>query len=386
MVGVTGAGERPPRVQLVSKPGAAATGLGRYALELERGLRAVGVEIRQAPLRDPVPPALAAAARRLGYDVATFTRSYPLRVDARPGYVTHLTSQTIATLLLTQRLPRPTVVTVHDILPYLLRDDPELSIYRRRLDRVTDGLAMRALRRADRLIAVSHYTKQTVVDALAIPADRIDVVHNGVDAERFRPLAVPKELRDRYGLPADRRYVLFVGSEDPRKNLAALLRAMAALRQGGVGATLLKVGAPAFLERRAHHLQLCEALGIADAVRWIDAVSEEDLPLLYNLADVFAFPSRYEGFGLPVLEALACGTPVVALRRSSVPELVGDVAGLVDGDDPITFAAALADALMDRDHGAAARVDQARRFTWAGAAEAVAAAYRRVAPTGDDGR
>ena len=352
------------RVQLVSKPGTTKTGIGRYAFELERGLRAAGVDVRSASLTQPLPEPVARLGRRAGYDVEAFFRSYPLRADVRPGYITHLTSQTLATLLLTQRLPRPVVVTVHDILPYLLRDDPALSVYRNQAQRLFDALAMRGLRRADRLIADSHYTKRTVVDALGIPAGRIDVVHLGVDTERFRPLPVPNAFRMRYGLPADRRYVLYVGSEDPRKNVPLLLRAFAMVRRELPDLILLKVGAAAFPEQRVRHRELAASLGIADAVRWIDDVPEEDLPLCYNVADVLAFPSRYEGFGFPVLEALACGTPVVALRASSVPELVGDAAVLIDDPAPNVLAAALADVLARPRPEAEPLVSRTRPFSW----------------------
>jgi glycosyltransferase involved in cell wall biosynthesis len=352
-------------VQLVSKPGSPATGIGRYRVELERGLRGVGADVRDAPLRSVVPASVARVVRRTGYDLEAFGRSYPLRADLADGYITHLTSQSLATLLLFQRLPRPVVVTVHDILPYLLRDDPELSVYRHRVDRLMDDLAMRGLRRADRLIADSHYTKLTVVETLGVPPERIDVVHLGVDTERFRPQPVPGTFRRLYNLPEGEAYVLAVGSEDPRKDLPTLLRAMALLRRDGIDATLLKVGKPAFAEQRERNLRLCDELGIANAVRWFDGVPEEDLPLFYNAAHVLAFPSRYEGFGFPVLEAFACGTPVVATRASSIPEIVGGMAPLVDPMSPDLLAAALGKCLTNPHASNPLRLVQwAKSFTW----------------------
>ncbi|HEY8448058.1 MAG TPA: glycosyltransferase family 1 protein [Thermomicrobiales bacterium] len=368
----------PLRVQLISKPGSAATGIGRYAWEIARGLERSNVELHLARLADPVPEFAARLSKRLGYDLRAFSRSYPLRASVRRGYITHLTTQTLATLLLTQRLPRPVIVTVHDILPYLLRDDPELSVYRHHLDRLTDRLAMSGLKRADRLIADSHYTKRTVTETLGIDEDRIDVVHLGVDTGTFRPLPVPEEFYRRYKLPEDRVYVLFVGSEDPRKNFPLLAHAMALVRQTVAHAELIKVGAPAFPEQRRCNLEVCRELGLDGAVHWIDHVPEEDLPIFYNLASVFAFPSRYEGFGFPVLEALACGTPVVAARASSVPELVGNAATLVDEPKPAPFANAIVDALVAGKRASELYVRHARQFTWERTLDGVFRSYCRA--------
>jgi glycosyltransferase involved in cell wall biosynthesis len=352
------------RVQLISKPGSRATGIGRYAHEIEIGLRGAGIDVTTAGLRSPIPGPIVRAVGKAGYDLDAFSRSYPLRADTEKGRITHITSQTLATLLLTQRLPRPVIVTVHDILPYLLRDDPELSVYRHRLDRLMDSFAMRGLKRADRLIADSSFTKQTLIDTLPIPATRIDVVHLGINSNTFRPQKVTKEFLERHRLPTDKCYVLFVGSEDPRKDLPTLLRALAIVRGNAPDVELIKVGAPAFADQRKRHIELCQELGIQTAVQWIDAVSEDDLPLFYNVASVFAFPSRYEGFGFPVLEAMACGTPVVAANASSVPELTGDLAKLVSPGNPDMMGTAILKTLstehIDRD----ALVRHATSFTW----------------------
>jgi glycosyltransferase involved in cell wall biosynthesis len=364
-----------PPIQLVHKPLSPRTGIGRYAATLEQGLRNAGVDVRVAALRAPLPAPLSSFTRRLGYNVEAFLASYPVRADLHRERLTHLTSQTLVTLLYAQRLPRPVIVTVHDILPYLLRGDPELRVYRHRAEEFADRLAVRGLRRADRLIANSHYTKQTIVDTCGIEPDRIDVVHLGVDLDRFRQRAVPAEFRARYALPGDRRYILFVGSEDPRKDLASLLRAIPLVRERVDDVVLLKVGAPAFPWQRHRHRQLCEELGIAGIVRWFDEVPEEDLPLFYNVAHVFALPSRYEGFGFPVIEALACGTPVVARRVGSIPELVDGVATLVDRLTPDAMAKALS-ASITRTWSPGTLVEQAQRFPWHRTVEGTLRSYR----------
>lgn len=362
-------------VQLIQKPASPHTGIGRYVAELERGLADRAVDSARIPLRNPMPRFVISAARRAGYDLETFFGSYPLRARARAGYLTHLTSQTLGALLFTQRLPRPVVVTVHDILPYLLRKNPSLSVYQTSAQRLMDIFAMRGLKRADRLIADSHYTKSTLIDALDIREDRITVVHLGVDSQRFRPAAVPAAFRARHNVPNDRPYVLFVGSEDPRKNLELLFKAFARMRQDVPDAMLLKVGAAAFDDQRRANLRLCADLGIAGAVRFFDDVPEDQLPTFYRLASVLAFPSLYEGFGFPVLEALASGTPVVAADASSIPELVGGAATLVDGTSVDAFAAALVETLRSEAGDAQARVSQAATFSWSRTIDCTLAAY-----------
>lgn len=366
-------------VQLVNKPASPRTGIGRYAAELERGLLAEGVDVTVASVRRPMPAVVAALARRAGYDLDTFFQSYPLRAEVAANRMTHLTSQTLGLLLLTQRLPRPVVVTVHDILPYLLRHDPALSVYRNSAQRLIDALAMRGLRRADRLIADSHYTMEAVIRELGIARERIAVVHLGVDAARFRRRPVPDAFRERYGLQGAGPYLLYVGSEDPRKQLPTLLRAVAQLRHGFPDTQLLKVGKAAFSEQRAQHLRLCGELGIADGVRWLDDVPEDDLPLFYNLADVFAFPSRYEGFGFPVLEALACGTPVVAARASSIPELVGDAALLIEDNSAEAFAAGLIHVLANTAPDPTWLAGHAARWSWSTTIAGTRSIYEELA-------
>ncbi|MFN8500896.1 glycosyltransferase family 4 protein [Kouleothrix sp.] len=270
--------------------------------------------------------------------------------------VYHLTSQNLASLLLFRRPAGKVVVTVHDIIPYMLRADRQLSVYRGAADRLFDRMAMAGLKRADRLIAVSHYSKRSVVALLHIRADQIDVVHESVDHSRFRPLDVPAALRERYSLPAGRRYLIYVGSDDPRKNLATLLRALAELRQTQPDVELIKVGRAHFDAERARLRALAAELGLAGAIHWLDDVPERDLPLLYGLADLCVMPSLYEGFGFPVIEAMACGTPVVAANASSLPELLGDAGRLYEPRDVHALAEAIGELL-----GPGARREQLRQ-------------------------
>jgi glycosyltransferase involved in cell wall biosynthesis len=318
--------------------------------------------------------------RCAGLDVNAFLAHYPLRLPWPKADVYHLTAHTFAGALLFGPPPGPVVVTVHDVVPYLVRHDRKLRAYRHPLHRLFDRLALRGLQRADALLADSHWTQRTLVDVLGIAAHRITVVPLGVEHERYRPLDVPARFRKRYRLPEGPRYVLYVGSEDPRKNLAALWRAFALVCGRRRDVRLIKVGAPHHPGERRRLQALAHALGIGEALRWIDSVPEADLPLFYNAAGVVVLPSLYEGFGLPVLEALACGARVVCSNTTALPEVAGSDAMLcapVPGDLARAIECCLAG-----EHAGPAQQDReerqrwARRFTWTQTAAAVDDVYR----------
>jgi glycosyltransferase involved in cell wall biosynthesis len=345
---------------------------------LATALREANVDVELSATGLPVAlEALARTARSLGMDLERFLAHYPFRHGSHDADVYHLTAQHLATLLEVKRFDRPVVVTVHDIIPYLVRYDPELTAYRHQIHRLFDSLAMRGLRRADVLIADSEWTKQTLVDELGIPPSRIWVVYLGVDHDVFRPLAVPEAFLSRYGLDTDRRLILYVGSEDPRKNLAALIGAFAMIRSDRHDVQLVKVGAPHHADQRRRLCALAESLETGAAIRWIDHVSDADLPIFYNAADVLVLPSFYEGFGLPMLEAMACGTPVVCSNGGSLPELAGDAALVVEPCSA-PLARAINRVLRDADCRAALRakgLERAATFTWKATALGTLAAY-----------
>jgi glycosyltransferase involved in cell wall biosynthesis len=378
------------RVALVAKPGQPHTGVGRYARMLERGLHQEGVDVIQvAPSTAFLPAPVSTALRRMGLDARTFFTNFPVWAPYPRADVYHLTSQNLASILMVRRPHGRVVVTVHDIIPYMLRDDPELRSYRTKADRFFDRLAMRGLRRADHLMSDSHFTRRCLVEHLALPADRIDVVHLGIDHERFQPQPVPPALFERYGLARERSYLLYTGSEDPRKNLPTLIRALARLRADRAEVELIKVGRAHFTAQREHLLALAGELGVHAAVHFLDDVPEDDLPLLYNLADVCVMPSLYEGFGFPVLEAMACGTPVVCARAASLPELVDDAALLFDpGPDAVTQICSAVAAVLDRPEVQSdlrrRGIARAERFRWPTCTRQVLRAYGHACAQGTE--
>jgi glycosyltransferase involved in cell wall biosynthesis len=377
------------RVQLLVRPYGHQIGLARYTASLCKALERVGVLFRLVTPRYPWPVQVAhCLLRPLGRDVRTFFTTYPLAAELKPGVLAHLTAQQMAMLLWFRPDLHPVVVTVHDIVPYLTRRDRGLRAYRSRWEEWLDVLATRALCLADALIADSACTREMVVQALGYPVERIWVIPLGVDHAVFHPRPVPPDFDARYGLDSRYRYVLYVGSENPRKNLPFLLRAFARLHQDMPDVRLIRVGSVQYLSQACVLEQQIQELGLGDAVLHLSAIPDGDLVLFYNRAALFVFPSLYEGFGLPVLEAMACGTPVVCSDAASLPEVAGDAALRVSPLDEEGWAEAMYRALTDarlREELRARGLERARAFTWERTAEETVEVYREISQRGHDG-
>lgn len=384
--GLAQTAEQRAQVALLARPGASDTGTGRYTRMVTRGLE--NSSLRVAVVEPHIPGPLLAAAgplQRGGLDLRTFLRSYPVAAQFPPADLYHLTSQNQAAIMLFRRPPGRVIVTVHDIIPYLLRDNRRLNPHPSASERLLNRLAMAGLARADRLVANSWYTKRCLVEQFMITPERIDVVYPGIDHQRYRPQICPPPVRERHGLRDDRRYLIYVGSEEPRKNLGALLRGLALLRRDFPNLELLKVGrshAPAERQRLA---DLAGDLGLGGAVHFLEQVPEEELPLLYSLSSVCVMPSLYEGFGYPVLEAMACGTPVVYADTAALPE-VGGRAGLryaTGPDEHRALAACVAQALDPRTARLLRSAGMAHSggFRWPQTVNDLLESYQRCQPT-----
>jgi glycosyltransferase involved in cell wall biosynthesis len=237
-----------------------------------------------------------------------------------------------------------------------------------------------SVRRADLVLADSESTRADVIELLDADPDRTEVVYPGVDSRfgRVRDEHVLREVHARYGLPD--RFILGLGTLQPRKNYGRLIQAYAAIRpEFGPEIKLVIAGGAGWLsEPITNAVKEC---GVQNDVFFPGYVADGDLPALYSLAELLAFPSLYEGFGLPPLEAMACETPVVASDVSSLPEVIGDAGLMVDPSDVLALAGAMRDVLTDdglRKGMIKRGVAQAQRFTWTETATRLLSVYARV--------
>jgi len=240
----------------------------------------------------------------------------------------------------------------------------------------------RSARTAAGIIVPSSCTAEDVLNRLGVSPDRIEIIPLGV-SEVFRPLeakTVPPGLRAR--LSPHGRFLLFVGQQEPKKNLSALVRALHMLKTGGkLTHKLVVAGAPGWRWRSLR--RLVRDLGLGSEVIFTGHVPQTELVQLYNAADLFVFPSLYEGFGLPPLEAMACGTPVVCSGSGALPEVVGDAAVVIDSTGPDTIAAGIVSGL-EREDLRRSLIDKglrrAKMYSWRKTALATEEFYRKVQP------
>ena len=271
--------------------------------------------------------------------------------------------------------PVSTIVTIHDMS---LRLYPRCHPLRRLV--LNRPLMHLAIRQAASIVTVSESARRDLLRLHGIAADRVSVVHEAA-SPAFHPITDQAELdriRSKYGLPS--RFVLYVGTIEPRKNLARLVEAFAQARRRGIPHHLVCVGPYGWSSRDLNGR--IDRLGLKDAVHFTGYAPFDDLPVLYNLGELFVFPSMYEGFGLPVVEAMASGRPVITSNTSSLGEIAADAAVTVDPASVDAIADALVrvatDELLRRDLSQRG-LRRARAFSWARTAKEMLAVYQRAA-------
>jgi glycosyltransferase involved in cell wall biosynthesis len=265
------------------------------------------------------------------------------------------------------------VITIHDLnfihFPEFLT--PDSTRYY--------GQIHRAVERADHIITDSNWTREDVIHQLKVSPERVTTVYLAAKPV-YRPITDRQEVRRvamSYGLPSD--FIIFVGTLEPRKNVPTLLKALYHLRQRAYAVHLTIVGRKGWLYEEI--FSTLTQLKLTEQVHFLENVPDKDLARLYNAAHCLTLPSHYEGFGLPPLEAMACGTPVIISDRASLPEVVGDAGLLIDPDSPEALSEALARVLDDSELRAELSqrgLIRAREFSWAKAAHQTMAVYDQV--------
>jgi alpha-1,3-rhamnosyl/mannosyltransferase len=357
-------------------------GIGRYAFNLLRALAEAEPGCEVAALYNPASANTRFDWRSLGAlpnvrPVPVAAGFFTLAEQARlPAVLRRLGADCYhaAYVGMPYRPGLPAAVTVHDLIP--LRCPGDYPVRARLAYRAAVRLAVRAARR---VVTVSAHSAGDLAAAYHLPPERLAHVPEAADPMfRPQPLGVVEALRRRLGLPE--RYVLYFGSNKPHKNLARLVQAYSLLGSDGHGAPLVVAGH--WDARFEAPKRLAAAAGLGDRVRFLGPVAQADLPALYSGAMLFVYPSSYEGFGLPVLEAMACGAPVACANTTSLPEVAGQAVLYFDPGSPDAIAAALERALADTsllNVLAMRSLERSNHFSWRTTAAAMWALYRDLA-------
>jgi glycosyltransferase involved in cell wall biosynthesis len=355
-------------VELVSHlPKDSVSGIGRYVKELHKHLQdQIDIKITQG-----VDPPLSVRFPIL--------HNFPISVkDHLPGSIVHF-MQIMGCAQMLWRPYHPSVATVHDLGALELPEEWQM------LDPIARQvlrLSLAGLNRVDLIVAVSEFSRNGVIKHLACWPERVVTIHQGIDYDTFRPIPNAREsLLHHYSdlqKHANAPWLLYVGSELPRKNVRTLLEAMTFLRQKMPNIRLIKVGSAGGDQFRQETMRSVKELGLDDYIYFFDDVPEDELPGFYSAADLFITASKLEGFGFPVLEAMACGVPVVCSTAGSLPEIAGEAAKLIHPNDTQGFVEAIFTLLRNSslaDQMIQLGFQNAQKFNWRKTAERTAMVY-----------
>lgn len=363
------------RIALVSQA-IPSSGVGRYAFEIYRMLTSnrnidhlfLNYGKRELQVIEGLTEKSIAKFRRM----PDYKYFFYYRCQSKiPSYdLYHITNQNLSFLKLT-----PKIVTCHDLIQYLFAPTP--------FHRLHAELSHSGLKNAEFVITVSHSTKKDLIKFYSMPEERIKVIYEGIDHGHFYKREKTSSLYQMFGLSPQYKYILHLSMEVATKNVAGIIQAFAKLAKeyGLNDVKLIKAGVPKYQQDRKRNLNLIKKLRLEESVIFLDYIPEKDLPSLYGATDLFVFPSFYEGFGFPVLEAMACGTPVITSNTSSLPEVVGDAGVMVDPYDVDALAKAMYDVLTNKalsEEMIHKGVERAKIFTWEKCAEETLKVYEEI--------
>lgn len=303
-------------------------------------------------------------------------KSYIKHRDKRQYDIWHMTNQSLSWLA--RSAWQPTVVTVHDLI--------ELNDPQNKLARFMNAYLLSGITEATQIIAVSKYTAGEIKKHFGLADDKVTVIYNGVgdewqDIEHYRDTIGYRAAKTKWGIEEDAKIILFVGSDHPRKNAGAAIDVLGELVKQGQKAMLIKVGGAGILSEREKLLAKIDQIGLRSKVKFMSDISNEELNEIYNLSDVLLFPSTNEGFGLPLVQAMATRLPIVTVQATAIPEIVGEAAIMCQTGDGKALVKAVLAVLTNeglRNELGAKGKKQAEKFNWEKSAEQVVEVYKKV--------
>lgn len=285
------------------------------------------------------------------------------------GNIKHITTQEQAYIQNSLEMDK-TIITCHDLIPWVYENDRS-KFWKDNIN---------GLKKADTIITVSEFSKNEIIKNLNYPEENIQIVMDGVDHNRYYENR-DKNILKNLNISVDQKVVLYVGSEMPRMNFSVLVKAFAKLKKKIPDVKLVKIGESQSFGSRENLLKLIIGMNLQNDIFFVGYVPEEYMPKWYNAADVLAYPCAYAGFGLPPLEAMACGTPVITSNTSSLPEVVDDAGIMVDPSDVdsiyMNMFAVLTQNELSNDL-AKKGLKRAKLFTWANAAKGTYEIYDSI--------
>lgn len=285
------------------------------------------------------------------------------------GNVKHITSQELAYIQNSLEMDK-TIITCHDLIPWVYENDRS-QFWKNNIS---------GLKKADAIITISEFSKDEIIKHLNYPSKNVYVVKDAVDHGVYYKNR-DRTILNNLNILNDENVVLYVGSETPRQNVPVLIKAFAKLKKKIPNIKLVKIGESQSYGARENILKLINDLHLQKDVIFVGYVPENDMPKWYNAADILVYPCEYAGFGLPPLEAMACGTPVITSNTTSLPEVVGDAGIMIDPHDVNLMADKMYEILINnglRDDLVKKGIERAELFNWDVSAEKTLKIYEEV--------
>ncbi|MGB9980625.1 glycosyltransferase family 4 protein [Methanobacterium sp.] len=292
-----------------------------------------------------------------------------VKKEVKSGNIKHIVYQNLAYLLNLVDLEK-TIITCHDLIPWVYEKNRS-PFWKANIN---------GLKKADRIITVSSFSKNEIIKYVKYPADKIHVIPNAVDHSIYYKNP-DKTILNKLNIELDNPIILYVGSEEPRQNVDKLIKAFAKLKKKLPDAKIIKIGESNLYGTREKLFKLINELNLQKDVIFAGSVPEKELPKWYNAADLLVYPCAYAGFGLPPLEAMACGTPVITSNTTSLPEVVGDAGIMIDPTDVDKLSNEMYDVLINEDlmEGMSKKgLKRAKLFNWDRSASQTVDIYKEL--------